>query len=114
MAVKDYIKSVRHHRCGIPSESLIFFKSLNITSSQLHIDVVKRCYDKQVNLIDKALSGVGVPVDCEEAAASMVSHLIIDTAFIHNCLVRAGALVEPFPFDYLVDKLLPKRQDSQE
>lgn len=113
MAVIDHIKPLEHHTCGIPPQVMFHMKRLNTQSSQRMVDLAMRSYDKVIALIEKGLHG-DVPVDSEERAAEYVSHLILDAAFIHDCLCHAGCIVGAFPYDYLADRLLPKEKEQAE
>lgn len=112
MAIEDYIKPVEDHVSGIPSIIRAVIANLSLQSSQRTISVIRTAYDSNVKLIEDTLAGKDVPLDKEEMAAGMVSHLILDTAFIHDALSRAGVPVGPFPFDYLADKLMPKPKNE--
>ncbi|MBQ3569572.1 MAG: hypothetical protein IJA20_02740 [Methanocorpusculum sp.] len=112
MAVIDHIKPLEHHSCGIPPQVMFHMKRLDKQSSKRMIDLAMSSYDKLVYLIEKALHG-DVPVDSEERAAEYASHLILDAAFIHDCLCHAGCIVGAFPYDHLADRILPKPEQEQ-
>lgn len=112
MAVVDHIKPLENHSSGIPPQVMFHMKRLNTQSSKRMIDLAMQSYDKVLRLIEKGLSG-DVPVDSEQRAAEYVSHLILDAAFIHDCLCHAGCVVGKFPYDYLADKLLPRPEKPE-
>lgn len=112
MAVIDHIKPLKNHSCGIPPQVMFHMKRLDKQSSKRMIDLALQSYDKVLSLIEKALHG-DVPVDSEERAAEYASHLILDAAFIHDCLSQAGCIVGKFPYDHLADRLLPKEDTQQ-
>lgn len=106
MSVEDYIKEVTDHRCGIPSHIMVTLKHLHPQSPKRFVDMTREMYDRLLRVVEDALAGKDIPVEDEEKAAEMVSHLIIDLAFIHDCLCRAAVPVE-FPYNRLAERILP-------
>lgn len=115
MAVSDYIKPVTDHRTGIPSMIVAILKHLRPNEDRRVLRPVREAYEKQVRLIEMTLdgkdyTGIPIPLDREELAAELVSHLIIDCAFLHDRLMYAGVDVGEFPFDKYADIILPNKE----
>lgn len=111
MAVIDYIKPLEHHTSGLPPMVMFYMRQLNPGSDRKFIDLAQEAYEKLLRFIEQGLHG-DVPVDSEQKAAEAVSHLILDAAFVHDRLCAAGVVVGAFPYDYLANKLLPKKKDE--
>ena len=111
MAVIDYIKPLEHHTSGLPPMVMFYMRQLNPDYDRKFIDLAQEAYEKLLRFIEQGLHG-DVPVDSEQKAAEAVSHLILDAAFVHDRLCAAGVVVGAFPYDYLAEKLLPKKKDE--
>lgn len=113
MAVIDYIKPLEHHTSGLPPMVMFYMRQLNpgLDLDRKFIDLTQEAYEKILRFIEQGLHG-DVPVNSEEKAAEAVSHLILDAAFVHDRLCAAGVVVGAFPYDYLAEKLLPKKKDE--
>lgn len=112
MAVVDYIVPITNHHCGIPRLVMYQMKRMNRNSPKAIIDLALKSYEKVLSHIEKALNG-DVPSESEAQAADIASHLILDAAFIHDCLRHAGCIIGDFPYDYLADRILPKKETVQ-
>ena len=111
MAVIDYIKPLEHHTSGLPPMVMFYMRQLNPGYDRKFIDLAQEAYEELLRFIEQGLHG-DVPVDSEQKAAEAVSHLILDAAFVHDRLCAAGVVVGAFPYDYLAEKLLPKKKDE--
>lgn len=109
MAVTDYLRPVEHHTCGIPPLVMMSLRNFSLSAPKRLVDLARETYDNLCGRIEDCLSGRGVPVDKEELAAEIAAHLIIDAAYLHDRLRVAGALVGPFPYDYLADRIMPRK-----
>ena len=112
MAVADYIMPIQNHHSGIPPQFMYHMKRLNKQSPKAMIDLAIKSYEKVLTYIERALNG-DVPSESEAQAADIASHLILDAAFMHDCLSHAGCIVGKFPYDYLADKILPRKETVQ-
>lgn len=115
MSIIDHLQEVKDHTSGIPSNVRIVLRSFGPHTTELRYRPILEGYERLCRIIEEALAGRFdgelIPVDKEEVAAEMVSHLIIDTAYMHERLTAAGAPVGAYPFDYLADKILPREGD---
>lgn len=100
-------------RSGIPPEYRARMESLSPTQSG-EVDKVETTFNLLCGMIDRLLSGKSDTgkVHDEQYLADVASRLIIDAAYVHRCLVQAGVMVDPFPFDKYAEKLCPGLKNS--
>ena len=113
MSVVDHIKPIEHHALGIPQVMLFHVRNFNPQSPSWMIGIVQETYEKLLRFIEQGLHG-NVPIASEEAAAEYVSHLILDAAFLHDRLTAAGVVLGKFPYDYLADRILPRKNTEED
>lgn len=117
MSVREKLKPVENHVTGIPSNIFLVLKGVGPHTPRKLLDPVRTAYDKQARLIEatldgKDLEGFPIPSDKEELAAEMVAHMIIDHAFLHEALSRAGYPVGAYPFEDMADLILPRAKEE--
>lgn len=114
MSIEDKIRPLTHHSLGIPRQLLPGLRRMSIKVTPRHVVVALRAYERLMKLIEQGLAGVNVPADHEQDAADYVAHIIVDAAFLHNCIRASGySLIGDFPYDHLADRIVPvKRHDG--
>lgn len=109
MAVLDHVRPLQKHVMGIPPEVMMGLKNLRPFSNPKMIALGVSLYERLLQKIEVISSGK-VPVEHEQEAADIAGHLIVDAAFIHNCIMRAGYQAGEFPYNHLADKLIPRKK----
>lgn len=103
--VRDYLRPVTAHRLGLPP---VLVRMLNRLSPRDRGAAAQamRMYEDSLRLIDDVLRG-----QCDfatgERAAAALSHMLLDTAFIYDRLHGAGLVRGRFPYDGLIQKIVP-------
>lgn len=114
MSVIERLKPVENHTSSIPPMLRRACASFDLTTDKAMLDVTKGVYDAYLRMIDKLLSGQDAwALDDEDKAARLAACFMIDAAFIHNALSRAGCLIGEFPYDHLVDAVIPSKNDNK-
>lgn len=112
MSVVDHIKPVGTHHMGIPQPVLLGLKAMVIKPNPKMVVLAQQMYEQMLETLEQVMSGK-VPEEDEDRAAMLAGHLILDAAFIHQCLSTVGKYPGEFPYDYLVDKLLPPLRNDR-
>lgn len=115
MSIEDKIRPLAHHSLGIPHQLLPGLRRMGVRTTPQHVVVALRAYERLLRLIEQGLAGVNVPADHEQDAADYVAHIIVDAAFLHNCIRAAGyTLIGDFPYDHLADRIVPVKRDGRD
>lgn len=112
MSVRDHIGPVGKHHIGLaPGLTRVFksliFRPVNPRALSLALEV----YEGMLKTIEQVLAGKASVKD-EEQAAQLAAHMILDAAFIHNCIGSAGYPIGKFIYDDLADKLFPRGNEQ--
>lgn len=114
MSVIDHIKPLKKHSLGIPRmimESLRHLGDVKPCNEKLR-SIALEMYEKLLKHIEEALSG-HCPAEREDNAAEIAAHLIIDAAFIHQCIAQTDYPIGEFPYNSVAAKLFPEeKQDA--
>lgn len=112
MAVKDLLRVPDPFRSGIPAS---FRRQLNALTlhDKAGLSTAQKAYELLCGTIDRLLSGnlgeggrlLPSGETEEQYVADLVSRLIVDAAFMHECLCRAGLVMGPYPYDEYADKI---------
>lgn len=132
MSIKDLIRPIKDHTIGIPpavQPGLRHMSDLKARLVQLtgklvkttdesdelssiqqtlnqQLSIATRTYEELIEKIEFMLNH-DVDVEHEQHAADLVTHLIIDAAFLHMCISGADETIGKFPYDDLANKIFP-------
>lgn len=115
MSIEEHIKPIPYgSKLGFPPMVSGILKHLTVFSNDTLKHLAEETYHRLIEIIERGMSGKGIKTEEEDKAGEYISHLILDAAYVHHACCRAGINVGDFPFDYLVDKLLPPREGEKE
>jgi hypothetical protein len=132
MSIKDLVRPLKSHSLGVPpvmQDGLrhmadmkqrlnhLTGKTVKTTDERREQEYIQSVLSHQLsvglNIYEDLLKRIDtmlnhdVDVEHEQEAADIVTHLVIDAAFIHMCISGADDSIGKFPYDYLANKIFP-------
>jgi len=124
MRLRDNIKPLAHHVWGIPVPIRNMLQKLKVTPlkhlkgqrGRARLDMALRLYETMLKRIEKfeEEGDRHCPAERVEKAAEVLAHMIVDTAYIHDCISGTGYQIGDYPYGYLADKLIPGKEEVKD
>lgn len=116
MRFRDTLKPLSHHCLGIPKpvqSALKYLSQRNVThiigtSDEELLDKAIELYNQYKENVEhfEYICETKCPEERIERARELLAHMIVDLAYIHNCIASCGYQIEKFPYDDVADKVI--------